>query len=218
MLSSVSQQKLTVLQHQLDGWLMLQILVEWVGYPTQQALTEAFVRLTNRPLPEDMVKHLQQLGYLTLSTDTPTTLQLTLAGFNTLKQLQPAVSVLDNHNTHLPSYPTSNVLPPPEVLPPPTQESTPPATTTTLLPIPHEESLTETHWQLYEILLEARYHVAEKEGIKPQAICSNGILRSIAVHQPTDYSALEQLAGVNRPFIQKFGATVISLTTANLLK
>jgi superfamily II DNA helicase RecQ len=216
MLSSVSQQKLTALQHQLDGWLVLQILVEWVGYPTQQPLAEAFVSLTNRPLPEDILKNLQQLGYLTLSTDTPTTLQLTLAGFNTLKKLQTSVSVLDNHNTN-PPYPTSSMLQPPEAPPNPTQQSKPPATTT-LLPIPHEESLTEAHWQLYEILLEARYHVAEKEGIKPQAICSNGILRSIAVHQPTDYSALEQLAGVNRTFIQKFGATVISLTTANLLK
>jgi superfamily II DNA helicase RecQ len=210
MLSTASQQKLTELQHQLDGWLIIQLLVEWSGYPTKSSLSQSFFTLTQRPLAEVVLSTAQQLGYLTM--DTHENIHLTLAGLNALKNIQPLLYVWEQPTPQPQQHPTSSgkkTVSPPE---------TEPSASTVLLPIPTEESLSEDHWRFYERLLEARYHFAEKAHTKPASICSNALLRSLAVYQPTDYAALEQLEGVSGNFIKKFGATVISLTTANLLQ
>jgi superfamily II DNA helicase RecQ len=239
-LSPNSIEKLTLLHSQFQQMMVLQLLLEWLGEPTVQEIETAFSSITHQSLSAKTIPALLGKQWIEqLNPQAP--ISLTLLGLKTLKQWQKALSnnasQVESANSLLereglkPS-PTSTVekaTPAEKPMPLPTPPAFLIRSAKPISPekkvakaekedVPSEEALTEAQWQFYETLREARYHLAQKENIKPYRICSNAVLRSLAVHQPTDYPALEQLHGIGRTFMEKYAPTFISLTSANVLK
>jgi superfamily II DNA helicase RecQ len=241
-LSPQSIEKLNTLALTFQQMIVLQLLLEWLGEPMLSEIETAFSSIAHQSLSAETIPLLLQKQWIEqLNPQAP--ISLTLLGLKTLKQWQKALSnnasqvELPNNlleREGLKPSPTSTVEKPAPAL---VEEKTPLPTPPAFLirsakptpsekkvvkaekeDVPTEEALTEAQWQFYETLREARYHLAQKENIKAFHVCSNAVLRSLAVHQPTDYPALEQLHGIGRTFMEKYAPTFISLTAAHMLK
>jgi len=243
-LSPQSIEKLNTLALAFQQMMVLQLLLEWLGEPTLSGLEPAFSSITHQSLLAETIPALLGKQWIEqLNPQAP--ISLTLLGLKTLKQWQKALSnnasQVELPNSLLereglkpsPTVTVENATPAPALVEEKIPLPQPPAflvrSAKPTSPekkvvkaekeaVPSEEALTEAQWQFYETLREARYHLAQKENIKPYRICSNAVLRSLAVHQPTDYPALEQLHGIGRTFMEKYAPTFISLTSANVLK
>jgi superfamily II DNA helicase RecQ len=247
LLSSQSIEKLMALHTTWQAWFVLQLLLEWLGEPTLSEIQTAFSSITNTPLSAETLPALLHKQWVE-QPHPQAPISLTLLGLKSLKQWQKAWShtslqaespnLLERDGlkpspTPVAEKATVASVEKPTVLPPPpaflirtpklepavekiAKKAKSPITET--LEVPTEEALTEAHWGFYETLREARWYLAEKEAVKPYRICSNAVLRSLAVHQPTDYPALEKLQGVGKAFIEKYAPTFISLTAAHMLK
>jgi superfamily II DNA helicase RecQ len=221
-LSPNSIEKLTLLHIQFQQMMVLQLLLEWLGEPTIQEIETAFSDITNAPLLVETLPVLLKKQWVEQAKP-QAPVSLTLLGLKTLKQWQKALSEQPYVEKPIPtlSEEKTTVLPPPPAFLIRSAKPTSPEKKVVKAEkedVPSEEALTKAQWQFYETLREARYHLAQKENIKPYRICSNAVLRNLAVHQPTDYPALEKLQGIGSAFMEKYAPTFISLTSANVLK
>ncbi|MCX5920670.1 MAG: HRDC domain-containing protein [Candidatus Melainabacteria bacterium] len=220
-------EKLTLLHTQFQQMMVLQLLLEWLGEPTVQEIETAFSSIANAPLSAETMPSLLRNQWVEQPYP-QAPISLTLLGLKTLKHWQKTLSEQPSAKKPIPALAEEKTpLPPPPAFlirspKAPSPETKPVKKTKSLtaesLAVPSEEDLTEAQWQFYETLREARFHLAQKENIKAYRVCSNAVLRSLAVHQPTDYPALEQLHGIGRTFMEKYAPTFISLTAANVLK
>jgi superfamily II DNA helicase RecQ len=247
-LSPNTIEKLMALQAQFQQIMVLQLLLEWPGEPTLPEIETAFSSITNTPLSSVTLPSLLKkqwveqphpqapFGLTLLGLKTLKQFQKTLSHShlqvkipNVLEQeaLKPtSISAVEENVALVPAQKPAKLPTPPAFLirtpkPASTEETTfkePTKPVAETLSIPTEEALDEAHWAFYETLREARWHLAQKEAVKPYRICSNAVLRSLAVHQPTDYPALEKLSGIGKVFIEKYAPTFISLSSANVLK
>ena len=246
-LSPQSIEKLMALHASWQEWFVLHLLLEWLGEPTSPEIETAFSGITHQSLSVETIPSLLQKQWVEqFNPQMP--ISLTLLGLKTLKHwqktlsnsalqaespeileregLKPAPTPLLEETTAVPVEKPTALPPPPAFLvrtpkPVHAEEKTVKKVVRPIaapLAIPAEETLTEAEWAFYETLREARYHLAQKEAVKPYRICSNAVLRSLAVHQPTDYPALEKLNGIGKVFVEKYAPTFISLTSANVLK
>jgi superfamily II DNA helicase RecQ len=75
----------------------------------------------------------------------------------------------------------------------------------------YKELLAENDWPLYKVLREWRAERSKKEGIPPYIICNNIQLAKIAVKRPSSLNALQEIEGIGKAKIEKYGKELLQI-------
>src|SRR3972149_8245705 len=73
----------------------------------------------------------------------------------------------------------------------------------------YKEILTDNDWPLFNILREWRTEQSKKEGVPPYIICNNMQLARIVVKRPSSLNALQEIEGIGKAKIEKYGKDLL---------
>jgi len=74
--------------------------------------------------------------------------------------------------------------------------------------------LTDADWPLFRMLREWRGEESKKEGVPPYIICNNIQLARISVTRPTSLNALQNIDGIGRAKIEKYGKGILKVVSS----
>lgn len=78
----------------------------------------------------------------------------------------------------------------------------------------YKEILTDADWPLFKVLKEWRGEESKKEGIPPYIICNNMQLARISVTRPTSLNELQNINGIGKAKIEKYGKDILRIVSS----
>ena len=78
----------------------------------------------------------------------------------------------------------------------------------------YKEILTDADWPLFKMLKEWRGEESKKEGVPPYIICNNMQLARISVTRPTSLNALQDIDGIGKAKIEKYGKEILRIVSS----